>query len=90
MTTITVYTRQLCGFCGAAKQLLTSQNYKYQEVSLDDEPELMEQVMQKSGQRTMPQIFVGDHSVGGFRELYKLINDDEFDSLVKNEMSSTY
>lgn len=83
MPTITLYTRRLCTYCGAAKQLLVSNDYDYEEVNLDEEPELMQEVMVKSGQRTMPQIFVGDHSVGGFRELYQQINSGEFASLLE-------
>ncbi len=83
MPTITLYTRRLCGYCGAAKQLLVSNDYDYEEVNLDDKPELLLEVMAKSGQRTIPQIFVGEHSVGGFRELYQQISSGEFASLLE-------
>jgi glutaredoxin 3 len=82
LPTITVYTRRFCGYCGAAKQLLESHDYQYAEVSLDNDPEQLEQVMLKANQRTMPQIFVADRSVGGFRELYQQINSGEFAELV--------
>jgi len=82
MPTITIYSRRVCGYCNAAKQLLASNDYEYEEISLDENPELMQEVMLKSRQRTVPQIFVGDHSVGGFRELYQMINNGEFASLM--------
>ena len=78
MPNIIVYTRRLCAYCTAAKQLLESRGYQYTEVNLEEHPfALTEEVMRKSGQRTVPQIFVNDQSVGGYRELsLKLSNGD--------------
>lgn len=81
---ITVYTRRLCAYCTAAKQLLDTQGFDYEEINLDSDPDLALQVMQRSGQRTVPQIFVGEQSVGGFQELYQKINSGEFATLLEN------
>ena len=81
--TITVYTRRFCAYCTAAKQLLDTQGYEYEEISLDTEPDLAGEVMARSGQRTVPQIFVDDHSVGGFQELHQAVSSGEFAALTK-------
>ena len=81
MRKITVYTKNLCSFCNAAKQLLRAHDYQFDEINLEGDEKLMTEIMTKSGQRTMPQIFVDDHSVGGYRELSSLIANGEFKSL---------
>lgn len=81
MSEITVYTRRICSFCTAAKQLLQSRGYEYEEVNLDQHPDLIADVMQRSGQRTVPQIFVDGKSVGGFSELRAAVQSGEFEQL---------
>ena len=83
MREIKVYTSSPCSFCSAAKQLLDSRGFQYTEISLQGDPDLMIEIMQKSGQRTVPQIFVGDHSVGGYQELLAAITNDEFSKLME-------
>ena len=83
MQEIKVYTSSPCSFCSAAKQLLDSRGYQYQEISLQGNQDLMIEIMQKSGQRTVPQIFVGEHSVGGYQELLASITSNEFSKLVE-------
>lgn len=84
MANITVYTKNLCSFCSAAKQLLKSRNYPFDEVNMEGDTELMMKVMKASGQRTVPQIFVGDVSVGGYQELSAAVASGEFAELVAN------
>ena len=78
MATITIYSRRFCGYCTAAKSLLESKGYSFEEVNLDENPELALQVMEKSRMRTVPIITVGEQTVGGFRELYSAINSGDF------------
>ena len=83
MQKIRLYTSSPCSFCSAAKQLLDSRGYQYEEISLQGNQELMIEIIQKSGQRTVPQIFVGEHSVGGYQELLTAITNDDFAKLVE-------
>lgn len=82
MPLIKVYTKNFCAYCTAAKSLLTSQGYDFEEINLEGNFDLMRDVMEKSGQRTMPQIFVGDHSVGGYVELRAATSNGDFAALV--------
>jgi glutaredoxin 3 len=84
MANVTVYTKNLCSFCSAAKQLIKSKNFPFDEVNMEGDQELMIKIMKQSGQRTVPQIFVGDVSVGGYRELTAAMASGEFAELVAN------
>ena len=79
MNTITVLTSPTCSYCHAAKSLLKQQGVDYQEVDLFKEEELGQQLLIKSGQRTVPQIFINEKPIGGFTELSKLVNNNKLD-----------
>lgn len=82
MAAITIYTSRYCAYCSAAKHLLESRDYEFDEINMEGDQELMLQIMQKSGQRTVPQIFVGEKSIGGYQELLASTASGEFDALV--------
>ena len=82
MTTITIYTSTYCADCTAAKNLLASRGYEFEEINMQGNQELMLQIMQKSGQRTVPQIFVGEKSIGGYQELLASTASGDFDALL--------
>lgn len=82
MNKITIYTSRYCAYCSAAKNLLDSKDYEFEEINMEGNQELMLEIMQKSGQRTVPQIFVGEKSIGGYQELLASTSSGEFDSLV--------
>ena len=65
MTTITIYTSTYCAYCTAAKNLIASRDYEIEEINMQGNQRVMLEVMQKAGQRTVPQIFVDEKSIGG-------------------------
>ncbi len=79
MNNITVLTHPTCSYCHAAKSLLKQQGVAYQEVDLVKQAEIGQQLLIKSGRRTVPQIFINDKPIGGFTELSQLVANDEFD-----------
>ena len=79
MNTVTVLTSPTCSYCHAAKSLLQQQGVDYQEVDLLKDSEQAQQLLIRSGQRTVPQIFINDKPIGGFTELSQLITNNEFD-----------
>ncbi len=79
MQTITVLTSPSCSYCHAAKSLLQQQGVEYQEIDLFKGGEQARQLMYKSGQRTVPQIFINEKPIGGFTELSLLISNNKFD-----------
>lgn len=72
MSNVVIYTTQYCGFCVRAKQLLETKSVSYKEVKVDGDPEARRKLAEASGQRTVPQIWIGDNHVGGCTELMAL------------------
>ncbi len=83
MEKIIIYTTKICPFCVRAKHLLDKKGAEYQELRVDLNPELVDEAIKKSGGRkTVPQIFIGDHHVGGCDELYALEKEGKLDPLL--------
>jgi glutaredoxin 3 len=71
MAAITMYATGWCGYCARARALLERKGVTWTEIDTDDAPKRAEMIA-RSGQRTVPQIFIGEHHVGGYDELYAL------------------
>ena len=69
MHVVTVYTTEPCSLCVSAKTLLESRGIAYREVNLAKDPDGRAELARRTGMFTFPQIMVGDHTLGGFREL---------------------
>jgi glutaredoxin 3 len=83
MQPVQIYTTPFCGYCQAAKRLLSQKGVSYAEVDVSGDPELRQEMMTKSGgKRTVPQIFVGATHVGGCDELYDLERRGRLDPLL--------
>lgn len=77
-----MYTTGLCGYCRAARNLLDRKGVEYETIAVDVDSEKREEMMQRSGRRTVPQIFIGEHHVGGFDDLSELETDGKLDELL--------
>ena len=83
MSAIEIYTSPLCGFCTAAKRLLTQKGIKFSEINVMTDPSRKPEMIQRAnGGRTVPQIFVGETHVGGCDELYALERAGKLDALL--------
>ncbi len=83
MQTVEIYTTPTCGFCHAAKRLLTQKGVSYVEHGVAGDPELRQEMMRRAhGRHTVPQIFVGETHVGGCDELYALERASKLDPLL--------
>ena len=72
MKKIILYSKNLCGYCTMAKSWLNNKNVVYEEINID-EPEIREKFMKDyPNLRSMPQIFIDNKNIGGYRELIKL------------------
>ena len=85
MRKITVYTRQLCGFCTRATRVLEETGYAFEAIAADGNPALRAELIKRSGQSTLPQIFVGEESVGGYHELAIALSDGRFAQLLEGD-----
>ena len=86
MPQVSLYGTRLCSFCAAARQLLNRKGISYDDISVDQDLALRNEVMQKSGQRTVPQIWVGDTHIGGYSELQGLEAIGELDALLSRRV----
>jgi len=83
MPTVEIYTSPLCGFCHAAKRLLSKKGINFSEIDVMMQPDRKQEMMQRaSGGHTVPQIFIGDTHVGGCDELYALDRDGKLDPML--------
>lgn len=82
---VIVYGNTTCGYCGAARMLLTKKGVAFQDIIVTDEPQLRTEMEQRSGRRSIPQIFIGDHHIGGFDDLYALEQAGELDKLLADQ-----
>ncbi|WP_171175325.1 glutaredoxin 3 [Ruegeria sp. HKCCD8929] len=83
MKAVEIYTSPLCGFCHAAKRLLTQKGISFTEIDVMRNPNLKPEMIQRAnGRRTVPQIFVGETHVGGCDDLYDLERSGKLDPLL--------
>jgi glutaredoxin 3 len=82
---VEIYTRLFCGYCTAALQLLNQSGVPFQEIKTDGKPELRADIARRSGQHTVPQIFVRGHSVGGYTELSAAMRNGQFQALLDQQ-----
>ena len=85
MANIIVYSSNRCPYCDRAKDLLKSKSLEYSEVRVDLDPAEFDNMLARSnGRRTVPQIFINDHHVGGFDDLWQLEQDGKLDAMLND------
>ena len=83
MKSVEIYTSPLCGFCHAAKRLLSQKGVEFAEVDIWAQPDRKPEMIQRAnGGRTVPQIFVDDVHVGGCDDLYELERNGGLDKML--------
>jgi GrxC family glutaredoxin len=83
MARIELYTTPYCSFCVRAKRLLQERGLAYEEHDVAADDELRASVMERSGRRTVPQIFIDGRSIGGYEELAELDAAGELATLTR-------
>ena len=83
MATVEIYTTPLCGYCHAAKRLLTAKGAGYAEHDVSADPARRQEMVQRAnGRRTVPQVFIDGTHVGGFDDLAALDRAGKLDPLL--------
>ncbi len=83
MEKIRMYSTPVCPFCLRAERLLNSKGVTdIEKIRVDLDPRQREEMINKTGRRTVPQIYIGDRHVGGFEELAALEHAGKLDSLL--------
>ena len=88
MSHVVLYGTRFCPFCTAARRLLTNKGIDYQDISVDNNPELRGKLITKSGRNTGPQVWFGTSHIGGFDELRDLERQGTFDAMLQSGVES--
>lgn len=85
MSNITMYTTAVCPYCMNAERLLVNKGVtEINKIRIDLQPEKRDEMMQRTGRRTVPQIYIDDRHIGGFDDLRALDLAGELDPLLAN------
>ena len=79
---ITVYFSPFCPYCNWAKKLLQSKQVEFSMINVNDGAEIRQEMEQRSGQTSVPQIFIGDTHVGGYDDMAAMDDRGELDALI--------
>ena len=82
MAHVTIYTRPFCPYCSRALALLNEKGAAFTEIEAGMDPALRQEMMQRSGRNTFPQIFVGDQHIGGCDDMMALEDQGKLDALL--------
>ena len=82
MPTLVLYGTKFCPFCVRAKHLLNQKDIAFEEIRVDQDAEQRNIMRERSGRTSVPQIFYGDHHIGGSDELYALDRGGDLDKLL--------
>ena len=85
MADVFLYSQTICSYCDRAKELLRSKGVEYREVNCDEVEGAREEMMERSGQRTVPQIWIDDVHVGGSDDLFALEQAGKLDAMLGRE-----
>lgn len=80
---VTLYTTRYCPYCIRARGLLDSKGVAYQDIAVDNDPQLREEMEIRSGRYTVPQIWIGEQHIGGCDELYMLERQGRLDEILE-------
>ncbi|MEL7046206.1 MAG: glutaredoxin 3 [Pseudomonadota bacterium] len=82
---VMMYSTRFCPYCMAARRLLAAKGVNYEDIGVDGDPDLRRQMTERAGQRTVPQIWIGERHIGGFTELAALEEQGELDRILAGD-----
>ena len=82
-TKIKIYSKTTCPACVMAKEILDKKGVQYEEVILDSKPNEMQDLISKTGMKTVPQIFINDELIGGCSDLMAMDKEKKLDPLLQ-------
>ncbi len=79
---IVIYGNESCAYCAAARMLFTKKGHRFDDINVSGDDERRAEMERLAGSRSVPQIFIDGHLVGGFDELYALDKDGDLERLL--------
>ena len=86
MRKVEIYTKSWCPYCALAKDHLDDQGVGYEEIDVTTDSGREREMVHRSGRRTVPQIFIDDHHVGGSDDLLRVERSGQLESLLGGEI----
>jgi len=83
MKKVTIYSTRICPYCVRAKNFFSKKSIVYKEIMIDSDIALMREMIEKTGRKSVPQIFIGDYHIGGFDDLIEHDMDGKLEALLK-------
>ena len=87
MNQLTIYTKDWCPYCKAAKQLLANKGIEFDEIDITTDLVLEGEMRKRTGRTSVPQIYVGDTHIGGFDDLSEASRSGQLDRLLDQLLS---
>lgn len=85
-STIVMYESNWCGYCRAAKRLLSAKGWDYQSRLVDGDAQLRQEMQERSGRTSVPQIFFGERHIGGFDDMAALEEEGELEAVYHDSL----
>ena len=79
---IKIYTSNWCSYCVAAKKFFNEHNIEYKEINIEEENISREDLLDLSGGHTVPQIVINNKCIGGYDQLMKLYQKNQFKDFI--------
>lgn len=82
MKRVTIYGNSTCPYCGAARMLLKKKGIEFDDIAISKDAGKRAEMEARSGRTSVPQLFIGEHCIGGFDELCELDKQGKLDELL--------
>lgn len=82
MKPVKIYTTTYCGFCARAKEFLRNKGVMFDEIDVTGDDDARAKLVETTGRRTVPQIFIGEEPIGGYTDLVQLERDGKLAGLL--------
>ena len=84
MKKVIIYSTRICPFCVRAKNFFSKKDIPFEDIMVDQDPEQLKIMLEKSQRQSVPQIFIGDYHIGGFDDLIEHDMDGKLEKLLED------
>jgi glutaredoxin 3 len=88
MKPVKIYTASYCGYCSRAKDFLRNKGVAFDEVDVTSDDDMRAKLVEMTGRRTVPQIFIGEQAIGGYTDLVALEQQGKLSSMLELDAAS--
>ncbi len=85
MPDVVVYRTEFCPYCDQAERLLDDMGVDFEEIDVTDDPDLRDELVEKTGRKTVPQVFINGAAVGGYESLRELKSSGKLQELLDED-----